>query len=120
MMNFGVRTVEGIVVLDISGELSVYGLKKLKEAVDVLREKGVFRLLMNLDQVEYIDSTAIQYLVTLHNELKAGAGKLVVAAPNDEVMKIIRTTRVDRLLILATEVTSGLQQFAAPAGAPGR
>ncbi|MGH2405509.1 MAG: STAS domain-containing protein [bacterium] len=56
------RRVGDVVVLDVGGELDLYTSPKLKAAIDALLSEGHNRLLVNLTETTYLDSTALSIL----------------------------------------------------------
>ncbi len=56
------RTVGDLMVLDVGGELDLYTSPKLKAAIDSLLAEGHSRLLVNLTETTYLDSTALSIL----------------------------------------------------------
>lgn len=56
------RMVGDVVVLDVGGELDLYTSPKLKAAIDALLSEGHSRLLVNLTETTYLDSTALSIL----------------------------------------------------------
>ncbi|MGQ0548834.1 MAG: STAS domain-containing protein [Armatimonadota bacterium] len=56
------RMVGDVAVLDVGGELDLYTSPKLKAAIDTLLSEGHSRLLVNLTETTYLDSTALSIL----------------------------------------------------------
>ena len=69
------RQREGIVILDLEGRLTVgEETGALREAVLKLNTAGQVNVILNLEQVEYIDSTGLGGLVICFTTLKRGGG----------------------------------------------
>lgn len=107
-MNFNVRTENGAVIVAVEGEISIYNIGKLKDAVSSLQQKGLNRIIFDLARVEYIDSTAIKFFLTLTKELGQGEGRLGLAGANHDVLETFRITRVERFLNLHQDVPDAL------------
>jgi len=109
MMSWNVRTSDGVVVFDLTGEFCVYHVAKLKEALALIREKGAMKVVFNLEQVEFIDSTATQFLLNTSRDFKSQSARFIVASPTAEVLETLRITRAERLLEIQPSVTNAVQ-----------
>lgn len=96
-MTFSAECENGIFVLSISGELDIYTLPKVKQAAEMLMERGIRQMVLNLSGLSHLDSTAIGFLVQLDRRLKADKGMLCLSSLTPEVFEIFRVTRSDRL-----------------------
>ncbi|MGH2452678.1 MAG: STAS domain-containing protein, partial [bacterium] len=56
------RVVDDVVVLDVSGELDLYTSPALQDALRGLLTEGRTRLIVNLSETTYLDSTALRIL----------------------------------------------------------
>lgn len=113
-MMFNVRSDQGAIVFAIEGEISIYNIAKFKEAIDLLREKGVGRIVFDLGKVDYVDSTAIKFFLTLTKDLGDRGGRVCLASANPDVLETFRITRVDRFLNLFGTVEQAIGHGAAP------
>ena len=60
--NVNSRMAGDVVVVDVGGELDLYTSPKLKTTIDSLLSEGHSRLLVNLTETTYLDSTALSIL----------------------------------------------------------
>jgi len=111
MMSFSNRLVQGFFVFDISGEICIYNVRRLKEAVGLCQDKGVVNIIFNLEKVDYVDSTGIQFLLATTQQMKEAKGKLVVAHANADVLETFKLTRTEKILQLAPNVEAGVEMF---------
>ncbi len=65
---------------------------ELKDYVD----KGVKELTVDLDGVELIDSIGMGLLIAAHNSLMKNGGKLKVVNPSEDILRLLRTMRLDK------------------------
>lgn len=84
------RMVGDIAVLDVGGELDLYTSPKLKSAIDDLVSQGHSRLLINLTETTYLDSTALSILSAALKHVRdrntAGNVGLIYTRPQIERM----------------------------------
>ena len=122
-MNYSVRQVGEVTVLDLSGRISLgetmaFGGGSAQVLHDLVHDfviKGSNKILLNLRHVTYVDSSGLGELVssmtTVHNQ----GGQLRVCNATDRVGDLLRMTHMDSVLHLHTEEASALKAFSARA-----
>jgi anti-sigma B factor antagonist len=85
---------KGLSVLSAEGELDLASAPSLKWALTDVLSDGGRRIVVDLSQVTFIDSTALGVLVGVHRSLPAGA-RLAIVCTHDEVMNIFELTGLD-------------------------
>src|SRR3954466_11107723 len=86
----------GTRVVALRGELDVATIPSLDEALSVAaRVEGRPRVLMDLSEVTFIDSTALMRLLTVLRELDRRGGKMVLVCSNPTVLRLFEITRTD-------------------------
>jgi anti-anti-sigma factor len=98
MLSFTVKGVQNAILFDLKGDFTVYGIAKIKEAIGVVKEKGVRDFIFNFASVDFIDSTGIGYLITVQKELQVSMGNLHLVVPDGNLLEAIKISRSDRLL----------------------
>ncbi len=84
-------------ILDIEGEVDVYTSPQLKQDIVALAEGGVKRLIVNLSQVEYLDSTGLGVLIGGLKRLREHEGSLVLVGPGMRILRIFEITGLDKI-----------------------
>ncbi len=85
---------KGLFVLTAEGELDLASAPSLKWALTDVLSDGGRRIVVDLSQVTFIDSTALGVLVGVHRSLPVGA-RLAIVCTHDEVMNIFELTGLD-------------------------
>jgi anti-sigma B factor antagonist len=85
---------QGVNVLAAEGELDLASAPSLKWALTDVLSEGGRRIVVDLSQVTFIDSTALGVLVGVHRSLPVGA-RLGIVCTHDEVMNIFELTGLD-------------------------
>ena len=57
------HTRDGIEVVDVEGEIDVYTAPRLRELLIELVNNGHYQLVVNMEKVEFLDSTGLGVLV---------------------------------------------------------
>ena len=69
-MELKIRKNGEIYIIDVNGEMDLYNSYKLKELVMKMLEKSVKSFIINLEQVDYIDSSGIGALIYICSTIK--------------------------------------------------
>jgi len=86
----------GTRVLALRGELDVATVPSLDDALgEVVGVEGTPRLLIDLSEVTFIDSTALMRLLTALRELDRRGGQMVLACSNPTVLRLFEVTRTN-------------------------
>jgi anti-sigma B factor antagonist len=90
-MDFGIATVEDteVAVISLSGELDIASAPQLEERIQSLVDAGHTRLIVDLADLTFCDSTGIGTLVRANNDCLNLGGYLRLAAPNRHVARVL-------------------------------
>lgn len=93
-MELKIRKTGEIYIVDINGELDLYNSYKLKELIVKMLEKGVKSFILNLEQVDYIDSSGIGALIYISSTLKKMNSGFFITNITRSVKKVIELTKL--------------------------
>jgi anti-sigma B factor antagonist len=93
-MELRIRKNQEIYIIDIQGELDLYNSYKLKELLGKMLEKKIERFIINLNEVEYIDSSGIGALIYVSSTLKKLNHKLAITNIHGSVKRVIEMTKL--------------------------
>jgi anti-sigma B factor antagonist len=91
-------------VIDITGEMDLYNAFKLKDIVTKMIGRQISEYVINLENVEYIDSSGIGALLSVHAELKKRGMPFVIANVKGSVKRVIELTKLNGYLPIAAGV----------------
>src|SRR2546421_5133247 len=91
----GVSETRGAVVVRLTGELDLYNVAALREALLDCVARSPRRLVLDLSEVTFVDSTALGALVEVRSKLGSRDG-LVLAAPGLETRRALEISGLDR------------------------
>jgi anti-sigma B factor antagonist len=96
------RQVRGILVMDLTGQLTIGPSLALFEtsANRTLAESAPRRLILNLRELSQIDSAGLGEIMILYSAAARAKCTLVLVAANVAVRQLLRITRVDGVLKL--------------------
>jgi anti-sigma B factor antagonist len=127
MLEFKNRQQGEVTILDLSGRISVgealaFGPGSGLILGDVIRElanKGQKRILLNLKEVRYIDSSGLGDLVRSVTSLRRQGGDLKLLSPAPMVLEVLQITRLDKILDIKHDESLAVQSFSEPFAATG-
>ncbi len=95
-LELDIREQDGKCLIVAKGEVDLYSSPALRDAILKGAKSGATALGVDLGAVAYMDSSGV---ATLVEGLKAagGAGKFVLVAPSQSVMKVLQLSRLDTL-----------------------
>lgn len=89
------RTIEGVVVLDLTGKLTIgEGDELLKERISNLVQQGHRNLLLNLEGVPYIDSAGLGEIVRTYTTVSRQGGKLKLVNLTKRITDLLAITKL--------------------------
>jgi anti-sigma B factor antagonist len=77
------------VVLWLSGELDLASAPQLKEAIHQIDLDGQGRLLLDLSQLAFMDSTGLAVVVAAREHADASGSRLVLRRPTPQVERLL-------------------------------
>jgi anti-anti-sigma factor len=101
----GIVRQNGSVVVRLAGELDLYNAERIRTALTQAAEGAPDRVVVDLSQVEFIDSTALGVLIEARARLGSG---LLLAAPQLETRRALQVSGLDRHLPVRDSVEDAL------------
>jgi anti-sigma B factor antagonist len=106
------REREGIVILDLNGRLVVgEATASLREKIRELCELGRNRIILNLEDVDYIDSTGLGGLVISYTTLKKTGGALKVLNLNRRNIELLVLTKLSTVFEVFNDEQDAVNSF---------
>ena len=97
------RTLDGVSILEVAGELDIYTSPKLKAAIQTALTTRT-SLVVNLLRTTYLDSTALSVLTTAQKQAREAGGNLGLVYDQPQIEKIFTITGLQRVFpIFRTE-----------------
>src|SRR6202035_593816 len=91
------HTKDGIEVVDVEGEIDVYTAPRLRELLIELVNSGFYQLVVNMEKVEFLDSTGLGVLVGGLKRVRAHDGSLDLVCTQERILKIFRITGLTKV-----------------------
>lgn len=105
-LSLGIRESAGVLVVDVGGEIDVYTSPKLRERLVALVTGGVHQLVLDLDDVEFIDSTGLGVLVGILKRIRSRNGSLSLVCGREAILRVFKITGLEKVFDIHPSVES--------------
>lgn len=111
-MNISIRKKKDVAIVDFEGRLAAgVGDTVLPELVTKILDEGYKKILLNLSDMDYIDSNGLGELVQSLKMSKRYGASLRLLKPQDRVAKTLRLTNLLPMFAVYDSETEALQSF---------
>ncbi len=111
-MKISNRQVDGVTILDLSGRITLgEGSVQLRDAVRDLLSKGSKYILLNLADVNYIDSSGIGELVSAFTTVRNQGGELKLLKLTKKVHDLLQITKLYTVFDIKDDEAEAIGSF---------
>ena len=109
--------VEGVWVLHLQGAITLgEGTTSLRELIRETLDAGKRKIVLNMAEVHYMDSSGLGELLAAHQTAKKHGGHLKLMKLSPRVKDLVQLTKVHRVFEVFPDEESAVRSFAPPAG----
>jgi anti-sigma B factor antagonist len=113
-MEFGVTSADlgdGIATVGVAGEVDLYTAPRLKQALVTTIDGGSRKVLVDLSQATFIDSTTLGVLMGAVKRLRPAGGELAIACSDPNIRRIFEITLLDRIFAIYGSPDEAIRQL---------
>ncbi len=111
-MKVATRQVDGVTILDLSGRITLgEGSVTLRDAVHDTLAKGSKHILLNLENINYIDSSGIGELVSGFTSVRNAGGELKLLNLTKKVHDLLQITKLYTVFDIWDSEASAVSAF---------
>lgn len=92
------KTHAGLPVVVVTGALDIVGAPLLQEGLEVAERDQPERVVIDLRQCDFVDSTGLRTIVAAHGRARRRRRRLVIIKAPRSVQRIFRITMLERKL----------------------
>ena len=92
----------GAHVVSVAGEVDLFTAPEFKQRVMAPIAAGTERVIVDLTETTFIDSSSLGVLIGAHRRLRRLEGSLVIVCSNDAIVKTFRITGLDSVFTIVT------------------
>jgi anti-sigma B factor antagonist len=114
-MKASTRQVDGVTIVDLSGRITLgEGSVVLRDTVRDLLGKNQKKILLNLGDVSYIDSSGIGELVSAYTTVRNQGGDLRLLKLTKKVHDLLQITKLYTVFDVKDDEVSAVKSFSTP------
>jgi anti-sigma B factor antagonist len=91
---------DGTTVLTVRGEVDIYTAPRLRERMIELVSQGRHQIVVDLEQVEFLDSTGLGVLVGGLKRVRSHDGDLSLVCTQSRILKVFEITGLDKVFTI--------------------
>src|SRR3954467_7084798 len=99
-LTLATNVVDGATIIAVGGEIDVYTAPKLRDKITELVADGVYDIIVDMEAVEFLDSTGLGVLVGGLKKVRAHDGSLQLICTQDRLLKIFRITGLAKVFVI--------------------
>ena len=103
-LTLATREEDGRAIVAVGGEIDVYTAPKLRDQITELVSGGSYNLVIDLEAVEFLDSTGLGVLVGGLKKVRAHDGSLELICSQERLLKIFRITGLAKVFVIHDSV----------------
>ena len=98
-----------VMVVAVGGEIDVYTAPRLRDRLIELIDAGHYHLVIDLEDVEFLDSTGLGVLVGALKRVRVRQGSLRLVCTQERLLKIFTITGLSKVFVIydSVEAASG-------------
>ncbi len=104
----------GFTVIAVGGEIDVYTAPKLREKLISLVESGSYQLIVDMEGVEFLDSTGLGVLVGGLKRVRAHDGWIDLVCTQSRILRIFRITGLNKVFSIYDSVAEAVAAHTQP------
>lgn len=102
---------DNTVVIKLDGDIDVYTSSDLKDAIFSQIDLGAKKIVIDMEDVYYIDSSGIGVFISALGDFKKVNGKICFVKITDPVKKVFELTKITSFFHIFTTETEALEKF---------
>lgn len=108
-LSLDTRTEGEHTIIAVTGEIDVYTAPKLREALIGLVNAGSYHLVVDVEGVEFLDSTGLGVLVGGLKRVRTHDGSLQIVCTHERLLKIFRITGLTKVFAIHGSVDDAVK-----------
>ena len=107
-LSVNTRTADGVVVLEVAGEVDVYTAPTFRQHLREVTTGGKPRVVVDLSEVTFLDSTGLGVLVGAMGRVREADGAMRLVVASEHILKVLRITGLDALIPVDSDVEAAV------------
>ncbi len=112
--------VQGVPVLRLSGELDLSSVPEVRRAIRAYIDENRVNLIINLTDLEFIDSSGLGVLVGGLARVREKQGEIKLVCANRRILRVFEMTRLTQLFEIYQDEAAAVADFVSSGHLPGQ
>jgi anti-sigma B factor antagonist len=100
---------DGVAVLSLRGEIDVYTAPRMRQAIVDLVDAGSLNIVVDMQNVDFLDSTGLGVLVEGLKRVRTRGGNLSIVITQDKILKIFDITGLNKAFPIHSTLEDALK-----------
>jgi anti-sigma B factor antagonist len=101
---------DGVSILSLSGEIDVYTAPRMRQAIVDLVDAGSVNIVIDMEKVDFLDSTGLGVLVEGLKRIRTRGGSLSLVVTQDKIVKIFDITGLNKAFPIHGSLEEALKE----------
>ncbi len=110
-MDIEVVDKNNITLIRVNGNVNTDNSADFRDKLLTAIEGGVFQIVVDVEQMNYINSMGIGAMVDAYNRVKQSDGALALVNPSKELSQLLKILRLDKLFKYVSTFDEALEYF---------
>ncbi len=110
-MNIIERQEDDITIFELAGRIDSAGAIELDDTLQASVAEGAYKIVLNMSQVQYINSAALRTLADIMTQTRAQDGDLKLAALTPKVKRVLQIVGFDRFSTIYDTLAEAIADF---------
>jgi anti-sigma B factor antagonist len=104
-----VKETDSLLAIKVNGEIDAYTAPKLRETIFPLSEKEGVKMVIDLSEVNYMDSTGLGVFVGVFKNVRAHNGEFKIVGLSDRLQRLFEITGLADIIDINSQIEGGVQ-----------
>jgi len=111
-MNIKIDQKNNVWVCRMNGEIDINTAPQIKKVFDKMLSEKREKILINFEEVSYVDSSGLATLVEMLKNIRSYGGKLKLSSLSSKIRSLFEITKLEKLFDISNDEEEALRSFA--------
>jgi anti-sigma B factor antagonist len=108
-ISIDVKEKESVLAVKVNGEIDAYTAPQLREKLFPLSEKEGVKMVVDLSEVNYMDSTGLGVFVGVFKNVRAHNGEFKIVGLSERLQRLFEITGLADIIDINSQIEGGVQ-----------
>ncbi|MFH1655101.1 MAG: STAS domain-containing protein [Candidatus Omnitrophota bacterium] len=110
-MQISEKDANGVTILEVEGDIDLNSSPTMREKFDELIKNNISKIIINFQDVSYIDSSGLATVIEMLQRLKKSQGQLRLSNLSEKLKNLFEITKIDKLFQMYSSEEDALKDF---------